>query len=196
MISAFFGVPGSGKTTALAWVANKAVTRPNRPIYLCGVKVSDGHPVTYSNFQFPGCYKLDYELLGVADYRDCNILIDEAMMYSDCRDFKAFSERLKFFYSQHRKFNVDVIWCSQSYDDTDKKIRNLTVNFFHVIPLAFSFFRITHIEPFFDIVNTKIASGYDFGRSQFIYGRPLFRLFNSFATVKHDALTEPPKDSW
>lgn len=197
MITMFCGVPGSGKSTGLAWAARRATRRPGRPIYLCGQKISDPHKTVYTNFPFPGCYQLDFDTLGKCEYSDCLLIIDEAMMYMDSRDFKNFSEYLKYFFSQHRKTNVDIILASQSYDDTDKKVRNLTVNIMHFVQLPFSLFKVTAIEPFFNITNFKIASGYDWGRSQFIYGKPLFKLFDSYRTISNSGeLPLPPKILW
>lgn len=197
MITMICGVPGSGKSTALAWVAKKALSGKNRPIVLAGSKIADHHEHVLTNFPFPGASKLDFNTLGKVDYDDCLILIDEAMMYMDSRDFKNFSEYLKQFFSQHRKMNIDIILASQSYDDTDKKVRNLTVNLFHCVRLPFfSLFRLTAIEPFFDIKMDKIASGYEWGRSQIIWGKPLFKLFDSYQQIKETELEPPLYVEW
>lgn len=196
MISMFCGVPGSGKSTGLAWVARRATTRPERPIYLCGSKIADAHPTVYTNFPFPGCYQLDFDTLGRCDYKDCLIIVDEASMYADSRDYKNFSKSLQFAVTQGRKSSVDYIFCSQQYDDLDKKIRNLTVNLYHFVSLPFSFFKVTHIDPFFGIENARISSGYEWGRSQFIYGKPLFKLFDSYSPIKSPNLLPPPLIPW
>ena len=199
MISAFFGVPGSGKSMGLAWVARRALRKPNRPIYICGRYVASPHPVIYSNFELSGAYKLDYGTLGKCKYENCLILIDEIMMYSDSRDFKTFSSDLKFFFSQHRKFNIDIIWTSQSYDDSDKKIRNLTTNFFLIEPSRIpDFSKFTYIEPFFDIVDFSPKSGYRFGYIQRFSRRPLYSLVDSYSTISRssDSLSPPPSIPW
>ena len=199
MISALFGVPGAGKSLGLAWVARRALRKPNRPIYLCGHEISSGHSLVFSNFYLDGCYKLNYADLGKYRFEDCLILIDEIMMYSDSRDYKSFSSDLKFFFSQHRKFDIDIVWTSQSYDDSDKKIRNLTNNFFLIehsrIP---NFSRVTHIAPFFDILDYTPRSGYSFGVVQRFYRPPLYKLVDSFSTVSRskDSLPLPTLTPW
>lgn len=197
MITAFFGVPGAGKSLGLAWVARRATA--GKPVYIAGFKVSDPHKKVYSNFPFQGAYKLDYSTLGKCLYEDCLILIDEIMMYSDSRDFKTFTADLKFFFSQHRKFNVDIVWTSQSYDDSDKKIRNLTNNYFLVERTRLTkFSRFTYIKPFFDIVDYTPRSGYKFGAIKYFYLPPLYKRVDSFNTIsrKKEELPLPPEIIW
>lgn len=193
MISAFFGVPGSGKSLALAWVARRALSKRAYNISFCGIQLSVPHKRIFTNFECPGCYKLNYEDLGKYNFEDSLILIDEIMMYSDSRDFKTFSADLKFFFSQHRKFNIDIVWTSQSYDDSDKKIRNLTTNFFLVEGSRLPYFsKITHISPCFDIVEGNPKSFYKWGRISRFYRKPLFKWIDSYATIKREKQTLPP----
>lgn len=198
MISAFIGAPGCGKSTALAWVARRATTQPDKPIFISGFPVSAPHKTVYTNFPFKGAFQLDYEKLGEYNFNDCLILIDEISMYSDSRDYSKFTSALKFFFSQHRKSHIDVIWCSQAYDDSDKKIRNLTVAYFMIEPWFFGLSRFILIEPFTDIVNYKLVSGYRYGRMQYFRVKPLYKLFDSYSTLKIDmkSLPDPPHVPW
>lgn len=199
MITSFIGAPGCGKSTALAWVAHRATTRRNKPISICGQLVSSGHPLLFTNFPFDGAYKLDYENLGKYKYEDALILLDEMTMLSDSRDYKNFTSALKFFYTQHRKFSLDIIWTSQSYDDSDKKIRNLTVGYYMIEPTMIpGISRFVEIEPFTDVIQYKIVSGYRWGKSQLFLTRPLFKLFDSFQTlgVEKESLPPPPLVAW
>lgn len=52
------------------------------------------------------------------------------MLFADTRNFKTFPEHLKRFFAKHRHSNIDIIWCSQYWDDCDKKIRVLTQKFY------------------------------------------------------------------
>ena len=125
MIIGVFGLPGAGKTTFLASAAQHLL---NGKKFL-GLSPSK---VVFTNFYCKGCYKLDFDKLGIYNFSDCNILIDEIMLLADTRNFKTFPESLKRFFSQHRKTLGDghgCLWCSQYYDDCDKKIRfHLTKN--------------------------------------------------------------------
>lgn len=199
MITQFIGVPGSGKTTALAWVARRAIRKPGCPISICGELVSSGHSIVYTNFPFDGAYQLDYEKLGEYRFEDALILIDEITMFSDSRDFKNFSGALKFFYSQHRKFHLDIIIATQAYDDSDKKIRNLTVGYYLLEPSIIpGLNKITSVVPFFDIINYKPTSGYTWGKTQYFRAKPLYKLFDSYATLgtKKESLPLAPLVPW
>lgn len=48
----------------------------------------------YSNFPLLGCYPLEWDSLGVLDYSDCLILIDEIMMLADSRAWKTYPKIL------------------------------------------------------------------------------------------------------
>lgn len=194
MISMLCGLPGSGKSTALAWLCKKALD--GKDLYLCGQKIANGHKNIVTNFPFYGTYQFNVETLGHMHYTDTLFIIDESSMYFDSRDFKNFTAFLKEFFTQHRKDDIDVILCSQAYDDNDKKIRNLTANLFYCESFFFDIFRISHIEPFFEIINFQPVSGYRWGKFQFFWGRPIFKLFDSFAKINSSAVDPVCFVSW
>lgn len=198
MVSAFIGSPGCGKTTALAWVARRATRKRNKPIYISGVCVSEGHTHVFTNFEFPGAYKLDYEDLGKYRFEDSLILLDEMTMLSDSRDYKTFEKCKKMFWSQHRKFGCSIVWASQAFDDADKKIRNITDNYFMIEKMPLGFSRFVHIEHFTDVIDYKILSGYRYGRFHYFRPRSLYKLFDSYATVavEKESLPLPPLNLW
>lgn len=199
MITSFIGAPGSGKSTALAWVARRALRKRNQPISICGSPVSSGHPLLFTNFPFDGAFQLDYDNLGKYRYEDALILLDEISMYSDSRDYKNFSKALIFFFTQHRKFNLDLIWTSQTYDDSDKKIRNLTVGYYMIEPTFLpGISRFVEIEPFTDVIQYKIVSGYRWGKTQKFLTKPLYKLFDSYQTlsIKKEDLPPAPLIPW
>lgn len=197
MISAFIGSPGSGKSTAAAWVARKATRQPNKVIRVAGQPISSGHANVVTNFDFPGAFKLHWDKLGNTQIDDALIIIDEIMLLADSRDFKSYSKDIKFFMSQHRKYDCDILWMSQAYDDVDKKIRNLTTKYFLLTPFIFDFYKLTSIDHFVDIVDHQIVSGYEFGRKHYFWGRPIYKLFDSFNTVNVAKEMEPyPLEMW
>ena len=119
MITGYFGLPGSGKSSFLAKIAKYYQKR--------GVRV-------FVNREFPidGCYLYDWSDIGKVDMSDSVLLIDEISLFADNRDFKKFSQELKQFFILHRHYNIDVIWCTQQYDGVDRKIRELTRELYYV----------------------------------------------------------------
>ncbi|MDE6005603.1 MAG: hypothetical protein K2G88_09485 [Oscillospiraceae bacterium] len=119
MIVEIHGFPGSGKTTVLTMIAQRALQG----------KFTLGLPPTkrvFTTFPCPDCYEIDFNNLGKYNFHHCLILIDEISMYADNRNFQKFSEELKYFFKLHRHFHVNVVWCSQSARDADLKIRAVT----------------------------------------------------------------------
>jgi len=102
------GKPGSGKSTYMALLVRDAIKK-GRPIY--------------SNAHVLGALKVDHSDLGKYLFLNCDIIIDEAQLHYDSRDFKNFSEFNKFFFSHYRHFSCRVFILSQSFEDLDVKIR-------------------------------------------------------------------------
>lgn len=121
MISMFFGVPGVGKTTLLAAMA---------------LKYRGKYKNIYSNvhLKIDGVTFIDDDCIGKYELRDCLILIDEASIFADNRDYKSFNKngtRLEFFL-MHRHHCADIILFTQGYNAVDKKLRTLTVNLYYM----------------------------------------------------------------
>lgn len=121
MISMFFGVPGVGKTTLLAAMA---------------MKYRGKYKNIYANvhLKIPGVTFIDDDCIGKYELRDCLILIDEASIFADNRDYKAFNKngtRLEYFL-MHRHHCADIILFTQGYNAVDKKLRTLTVNLYYM----------------------------------------------------------------
>ena len=115
MVSGIFGLPGSGKSLLLGLIADRAVKGKSINYKSLNIGRCRSYETVYTNFPFNGACKLDFESLGHSDYRDCLILIDEIMMLADSRNFKNFGDNLKFFFSMHRHFNIDLVYASQEW---------------------------------------------------------------------------------
>lgn len=102
------GKAGSGKSTLIAHLVKKA-NKKNRKVYC--------------NHHVLGATKFDHTWLGKYMLEDCTIIIDEAQICFDNRDFKSFTKELKFFFSNYRHFQADIYVVSQSWEDLDIKIR-------------------------------------------------------------------------
>lgn len=111
----YFGVPGSGKTTMAAKLTQKYLKR--------GEKV-------YSNVPILGAYKIDVlEDIGTYSVSDGLLIIDEAGVEYNNRQYKSMSYKTIKFYKYHRHFNIDVVVFSQAYDDMDITLRRLATRF-------------------------------------------------------------------
>lgn len=117
----YFGVPGSGKTTFAAYLAKKRVKRGGKVL---------------SNVPIKGTYKAERGDYGYYMINDCLLLIDEAGIDFNNRDFKDKVKQLTkeeiYFFKYHRHYNVDIAVFSQYYNDADKKLRDLTTRLYIV----------------------------------------------------------------
>lgn len=157
-IYCIFGLPGAGKTTMLTRIGLRCLAGKST----MGIPA---HDRVYSNFELAGAYKLDFDTLGLFKYVDSLILIDEIMLLADSRNYKNFDEHLKYFFSHHRKMGVDVVYCSQSWENMDKRIRELTDKYYFLErgKLLDSFSFCKPIKHTFGVVCGKIVDSYTLG---------------------------------
>lgn len=167
MIYGVFGLPRSGKTTFLCKIAKKAIKK--------GGKV-------YTNFPCKGAYKLDFSTLGKFNYSNCLILIDEISLVCDSRDWKNFNSDLRYFFTNHGHYCVDIYYCSQWFTDCDVKIRRMTEQLFYVErkPLGFSM-RFDVVRDIATTESGEIADSYKFRHGRLFFRPPYYRMFNSFS---------------
>lgn len=117
----FFGLPGAGKTTLMAHFAQQ------------GVK-SDVYKNVYGNVHMNvnGYTYIDNDCIGKYDLSDCMILIDEATLFADSRDYKNFSKERLSYFLEHRHYNADIYLFTQQWDGVDRKIRVITDRVYYV----------------------------------------------------------------
>ena len=157
MVIGVFGLPGMGKTSFLTKCAQKCLHGKS----FMGLPV---HKHVFTNFECRGCYKLDFDKLGLYQFEDALILIDEIMLLADARNFKTFPEHLKYFFSHHRHYNTTVLFCSQYWTDCDKRIRGVTDRYYLITKS--NFFPLTIIKPIirdFGVNHGTIEDGYFLG---------------------------------
>lgn len=172
-----FGKPGSGKTTVLAAAACASLTGH----YFLGIRP---HSRVYTTFACPGCYQLEPAAIGVYDFTDSLLIIDEASQFFDARDWAKFQAHQRTWFQLHRHCRASVIMCSQGYSDCDLRIRNLCQEFYLLQPLPFHFSVIKPIKAFINLDNNTIQEGYQFSAPiqwKLIYRKRYYPLFNSFA---------------
>ena len=117
MFSMYFGLPGSGKTTQLVKLAYNASFKKRSP-----------YKHIYGNLNLvgiPNYIKIDVNDIGKYMLEDCLILIDEATVHFDNRDFKNFAKQFTEFFCLHRHYSADIAVACQQYNGTDKRLRSL-----------------------------------------------------------------------
>lgn len=191
MMQGVFGLPGAGKTTFLTKYAQKCLQGKS-------FLRTPPHSRVFTNFECSGCYRFDFDDLGKYDFSDSLILIDEIMLYADTRNFKTFPEELKRFFALHRHFRTDVCYCSQYFDDMDKKLRVLTDRLYllerGVLLSQFSF--VKPIHRVLGVVDGRIQDAYLVGAPvtwSFVYRPHYYEKFDSFA---HDELPRHVFEKW
>ncbi len=121
-VERYFGLPGCGKTTFLAYLALRAVK---------GKKYKN----VYANvhLKIPGVTYIPFrECFGTYELRDCIYFIDEATVNCGDRDYKNFSQKMIQYTMEHRHHCCDLVFFSQEADGMDKKIRSITDRIYFV----------------------------------------------------------------
>ncbi len=120
-VSLYFGLPGCGKTTFLAYLAYKALR-------------SGKYNFVYSNVRLalPGVTLIENDCIGKYELRDCLLLIDEATLFADSRGWKDFSAGRLEYFLEHRHRCADIVLFTQQWDGVDRKIRVITDRVYYV----------------------------------------------------------------
>lgn len=120
-VSLYFGLPGCGKTTMAAKIAYDAVRDPKYTHVWCNFPIN-----------MPGVIVIDNDVIGQYELRDGLLLIDEATIFADSRDYKNFSRNRMEYFLLHRHYNVDIILFTQRWDAVDLKIRSITDRVYYI----------------------------------------------------------------
>lgn len=110
MLDVYFGPPGSGKTTYAAKLAHKA--------YKKGITV-------YANFDLKGAIRVTVEDIGKYNIHDGLLLIDEAGIDYNNRNWSKMSQNSIQYFKLHRHYKMDIAIFSQALDDADVTLRRL-----------------------------------------------------------------------
>lgn len=200
VLNVYFGVPGSGKTTFAAHLTKWAL-HENAIIRFCrkhenkltraildSKYLKRSIPV-YSNVPITGAFQLDAKSdIGHYMIEGAKIIIDEAGIEYNNRNFKAFPPEAIYFYKYHRHYQTSVDVFSQSFDDMDITLRRLAQNFYVVrkslIPFCIVARRIRR-KVGVDETTKQIADLYSMGLPVIdttrIFSPPLWKMFNSYS---------------
>lgn len=121
MVSLYFGLPGAGKTTLMCHLAKKGLKNKKYKYVYGNVKMN-----------LDGYIYIDNECIGKYDLSDCLILIDEATLFADSRDYKNFGKDKLEYFLEHRHYNADICLFTQQWDGVDRKIRVITDRVYYV----------------------------------------------------------------
>lgn len=198
MICGVFGLPRAGKTTFLTYIALEALKGKSLHVGHLRWRKAIGEFAPYErvfcNFPLQGCFKLDFSALGVYDFSNSLILIDEIMLVCDSRDWQNFRADLRDFLALHGHYKCDLVYCSQGYMDTDKRIRNLTERMFYIEKFG-GYTRIRPIDKGFTI-DDQIKEGYTLGAplaATYLKRKKYYKYFDSFDAP---AMPDNPAEFW
>lgn len=118
----YIGVPGSGKTTFAAYLSKKRMKRG---------KKNHIYGRVLSNVPIKGAYKVVKTDIGHFMIKNCLLIMDEAGIDYNNRNFKKFSDEETYFYKFHRHYGVDIAMFSQDLD-VDIKLRKLATRIYIV----------------------------------------------------------------
>lgn len=129
MIKLFFGLPGCGKSSFVAWsIVNELLlmdsgkSRYERIYTNCPVNIPD-----------PRVFYLQYSDMIRYDLGSGSLCkIDEGQMEFSDRGFKSFSKADMLFWTQHRRFGYDIEIFTQQWDGIDRKIRILVNEVYYI----------------------------------------------------------------
>ncbi len=209
VLNVYFGVPGSGKTTFAAYLTKWALhenilirlcrKHPNRLTNLfLNSRYLKRRIDVFSNVPITGAYQLNAkEDIGRFMIEDAKIIIDEAGIEYNNRNYKTFSQEAIYFYKYHRHYKASVDIFSQSYEDMDVTLRRLAQNFYVVrrslVPfcvVARKIRRKVGVDEHTKQIMDLYAMGVPIIDTRRIFAPSLWKLFNSYSRK------ELPKKDW
>ena len=119
--------------------------------------------------------------------QDGKMIIDEAGVEFNNRNYKSFPQTAVKFFKYHRHYGVSVDVFSQSFDDMDVTLRRLAQNFYVVrrslIPFFIVIKRIKRKVGIDDNTH-QLVDAYSFGMpiidTKWVFAPPLWKMFNSY----------------
>lgn len=205
VLNVYFGVPGSGKTTFAAYLVKKSLKQsriiawaekhPGR--FSSWLLASDFLKRTipvYSNVPITGAYQLDPQNdIGHYMFTDAKVIIDEAGIEYNNRNYKSFPQAAVYWYKYHRHYQCSVDVFSQSFEDMDITLRRLAQNYYVVkkslIPKFIVCKRIRRkvgIDEHTHQIIDKYYFGFPIIDTKWVFSPPLWKMFNSFSRKELD----------
>lgn len=169
-----FAPPGTGKTTLCASLVRKSIIE-NKKIY--------------SNVPIRGAIKIDLKKMGYVEIRDAILIIDEGGAELGNRNWhKNLDENNIRFLKKHRHYNVDVYVLSQTWNDVDNKLRDLTTSLYMLKKSRIPFkIKACAIKKTMDLINGQIVQFFEWDtKNNFSFYIPkTWAYFNSYDTERN-----------
>ena len=169
-----FAPPGTGKTTLCASLVRKSIIE-NKKIY--------------SNVPIRGAIKIDLKKMGYVEIRDATLIIDEGGAELGNRNWhKNLDENNIRFLKKHRHYNVDVYVLSQTWNDVDNKLRDLTTSLYMLKKSKIPFkIKACAIKKTMDLINGQIVQFFEWDtKNDFSFYIPkTWAYFNSYDTERN-----------
>lgn len=194
MISLFFGLPGAGKTTIMAFLASRHCRAK-------GKKRKYKHVYGNVRMAIDGYTYIDNSCIGKYDLSDCLLLIDEATLFADSRAYKEFDKDKLSYFLQHRHYGCDIYLFTQQWDGVDRKIRVITDRVYYVYKgfLLGKWWTAFYRIPYGIIIPDKKNGGEKLGEIIQGYCKPSFlvrllakKIFRPFYYKYFDSFERPP----
>lgn len=191
MIRYFVGVPGSGKTTLACKLLKDKIKHKSNRLY------RSRYDYLFSNFDNTLSNVIDCSILATYKLpKKSYLCIDESGLEFNSRKFKSLDMGIIEFFKMHRHEKCDIDIFSQTWDDTDKQIRDLASEIWllrKVGPLSFArcvykrvgIDDVTHQLQYQHYFRTILLQLIPFQPKQFIFCfRPFYyKYFNSFSEL-------------
>lgn len=175
-----FAPPGTGKTTLCAHFVRQAIIE-NKKIY--------------SNVPIRHAKKIDLKKLGYIDISDAILLIDEGGAELGNRNWhKNLDEKNIKFLKKHRHYNVDVFVFSQTWNDVDNKLRDLTTSLYMLKKSRIPFYtKACCIKKTMDLINGQILQFFEWDpQNNFKFFTPkTWAYFNSYDVDELKSIDSP-----
>lgn len=200
MIRYFVGVPGAGKTTMAVKLAKKQMQRKFFK------KFRFRYDYIFANFETDVANEINVDLLidhKLPEYS--YLIIDESGLEFNSRGFKTLPKGFIEFFKMHRHEHCDVDIFSQTWDDTDKQIRDLAAEIWllrKIGPISFArcvYKRVgiddqTHQLQYQHYWRSILWQLLPFMPKQFIFCfRPFhYKNFDSFSPMDRDVIEPKP----
>lgn len=175
-----FAPPGTGKTTLCAHFVRQAIIE--------GKKI-------YSNVPIRHAKKINLKKLGYIDISNAILIIDEGGAELGNRNWhKNLDENNIRFLKKHRHYNVDVFVFSQTWNDVDNKLRDLTTSLYMLKKSKIPFYiRARCIKKTMDLINGQILQFFEWDpKNDFKFFTPTtWAYFNSYDVEELESVDSP-----